>query len=106
MPQGTNTIKCITKADLTNNKQPTYGQLVCDIRIQKQETHRTRITVGGYRIYYPDDKSTPAIDLTTSECLINTTLSTPNAKFLVAYINFFYLKTTNGPLQVYEIKWR
>ena len=43
MPQGTNTIKLATKAYVSNNTQPNYGRLVCDNKIQKGETHRTRL---------------------------------------------------------------
>ena len=42
--------KWITKADVPNNKLPTYAQLVFEIQIKKEETHRTRLTVIGDKI--------------------------------------------------------
>ena len=41
MPEGTSTIKFITQSVVT------YGNMVCDVRPQKVETHRVRLTVGG-----------------------------------------------------------
>ena len=104
MPQGRNTIKWITKSDVPNNKPPTYGQLLCDIRMKKEETHRTLLTVGGDRIDYTDGKSTPTSDLTTEKFLIGSTLSTPNSKCLVAYINFLYLNTKMDQFEYMSLK--
>ena len=61
--------------------------------MQKEVNDRTCITVRGDIIDYPDDKITPTNDLTTVKCLINSTLSTLNEKFLVVYIKDFYLNT-------------
>jgi hypothetical protein len=44
--------------------------------------HLVRLTVGGNRIDYPDNKSTPTADPTTAKLLINSIISTPGAKFL------------------------
>jgi hypothetical protein len=45
------------------------------------------------KIEYPGDKSTRTAGLTTAKILINSVISTPNAKFLVIDINNFYLNT-------------
>ena len=42
----------------------------------KEETYRTRITVGVNFIYYPGDSSTPMADLTTLKVFLNSTIST------------------------------
>ena len=47
----------------------------------------------GDRKYYPDNKITPTIDLTTEKCIINSTLSKTNINTLVAEIKDFYLNT-------------
>ena len=60
---------------------------------------RSRLTVGGDRIDYPFPVSTPTADLTTFKCLVNSVLSTPNAKFMTADIRDFYLNT---PMTRYE----
>ena len=62
--------------------RPTYGRIVCNFRPQKEEQHRTRLTVGGDRIDYPGNKSTPTADLTTVKLLLNSTISTPGAVFV------------------------
>ena len=77
----------------------TYGRLVSDIRLNKEETHRVRLTVGGDRLEYPHDVSTPTTDLTTAKCLINSVLSTANSKGLCVDIKDFYLNTT---METYE----
>ena len=47
MPTGSNTIKIISKQQVPKDRKVTYGSMVCDIRPQKAETHRVRLTVGG-----------------------------------------------------------
>ena len=59
--------------------------------MHKDETQRTHLTFGGERIDYSNDKINPTSDLTTPKCLINSTLSTPNEKYLVADTKDFYL---------------
>eukprot|EP00957_Ditylum_brightwellii_P201153 15324289-Ditylum_brightwellii.AAC.1 len=52
IPTGTNTIEFIPYSQVPSNKTVTYGRIVCDIRTQKEETHRTRLTCRGDRIKY------------------------------------------------------
>jgi hypothetical protein len=49
----------------TQRKKFTYGRFVVDIRPDKTETHRVRLTVGGNLIQYPGDVSAHSADLTT-----------------------------------------
>jgi hypothetical protein len=93
MPTGTNTIAFIKKADVPADRAPTYGRIVVSVRPQKAEKYRTRLTVGGNLINYPFEVSTPTADLTTAKLLLNSIISTPNAKFLVTDIKDFYLNT-------------
>jgi hypothetical protein len=74
----------------------TYGSFVVDIKDHKEEKERTRLTVGGDQSEYPGDKSTRTAGLTTSKILINSVISTPNAKFLVIDIKNFFLNTPLG----------
>ena len=71
----------------------TYKIIVCGIKPQKAETHRTRLTVGGYIIDYPVEVTTPPADTKTDITLINSTISTPDAIFVCADIEHFYLNT-------------
>jgi hypothetical protein len=67
--KGTDTIVFIHASEIPRERTVTYGRLVCDIRHQKAEQHRVRLTVGGDRINYPGETSTQNADLTTSKCL-------------------------------------
>ena len=93
LAKGTNTIKFIRHNDVPKGRMPTYGRFVCDIRPQKTETHRTRLTVGGNLISYPGVVSTKTADITTAKCLFNSVVSTPNARFACFDIKNFYLNT-------------
>ena len=90
--EGTNTICFIPNSDVpfTTNKV-TYPRLVCDIRPNKAETHRTRLTVVGNLLYYDVTLATPTTKINTAKCLFNSIFSTPNAKCLIADIYKYYL---------------
>jgi hypothetical protein len=93
IPEGTNTIFFINRNQVPTDRKVTYGRIVCTIRPQKKETHRTRLTVGGNLIDYPYDVSTPTADITTAKIIFNSVVSTPNAKFMGLNIKAFYLNT-------------
>jgi len=99
--QGTNTMYFLPYENIPidRRKDVTYAKIVVDYRPQKQEKERTRITVGGNLINYPDNVSTKTAEISTAKILINSTISTPNAKFCVLDIHSFYLGT---PMQRYE----
>ena len=44
---GKNTMFPMPKSAFPPNKRVTYGRLACDVRPQKKETHRVRLTAGG-----------------------------------------------------------
>ena len=56
---GADTIKFIFHKDKSKDRRATYVRAVCDIRPQKIETRRTKITAGGNLIDYPVEVSTP-----------------------------------------------
>ena len=91
--QGTNTIDFIPINEVPKGHKPTYARFVCTMRPQKKEVERTRITVGGNLIDYPYQTHTPTADLTTFKLLVNSTLSTPNAKMCMIDVKNFYLNT-------------
>ena len=72
-------------------KKPTNGKIVCDIKTDKVETYRSRITVGGNLIDYSGVLSTLNETVTTTKCLLNSIVSAINARFLNADIKYFYL---------------
>jgi hypothetical protein len=93
VPAGTDTCFFIPKSLVPAHKRPTYGRICCNYQQQKEEKHHVRLTVGGNWIDYPGNKSTPMTDLTTAKLLINSTISTPGAKFLGIDLANFYLNT-------------
>ena len=99
MPSKTNTIFFITKDKVPASKTVTYGRIVAEIRPQKAETHRTRLTVGGNLIHFLGDVTTPTADIRTAKLIFNSVISTKNSKFMCAYIANFYL---NNPMDRYE----
>ncbi len=66
---------------------------------QKNEPHKTRLTVGGDRIDYPWSKSTPTANLTTAKLLFNSTISTPGTSSYSIDLANFYLNT---PMEHYK----
>ena len=91
--KGTNTIFFIPKEDIPTNRvrDITYCRIVVAYRPQKLEKHRSRLTVGGDRINYPYDVSTPTSALPTIKMLWNSVLSTEGAKFIGIDVANFYL---------------
>ena len=80
--KGTDTIFFIRKDEVPRDRTVTYARFVCTYRPQKSEPNQTRLTVGGNLIDYPGNVSTRTADLTTVKCLLNSTVCTPNAKFM------------------------
>ena len=74
-------------------KDVTYGSFSCDLKPNKVEVNRMRLTMGGDRINYPDDCGTPTADMILFKILVNSIISTPNVKCLVMDIKDFYLRT-------------
>jgi len=79
--QGTNTIVFINKHQVPADrwKDITYAKFVCELKPNKAEVHRTRLTVGGDKVHYPGDVGTPTADLTLVKMHINSVISTPGA---------------------------
>ena len=95
----TNTIFFIPRSKVPKHKQPTYARFVCSYRPPKAEPYRTRITVGGNLIDYPGNLSMKVADMTTFKILVNSTLSTPGARWLSLDVKNYYLGT---PMEDYE----
>jgi hypothetical protein len=89
----TNTIRFILRSNIPKGRTVTHDSFVVDIKEDKEEKERTRLTIGGDQIEYPGEKSTRTAGLTTTKILINSVISTLGAKFLVIDIKNFYLNT-------------
>ncbi len=93
--KGTDTTKFIRKDNVLEDrmKDIMYGSFSCNFKPNKEEKECTRPTVRGNGINYPDDCSTPTADIILLKILVNSILSTPNAKCIMIDIKDFYLKT-------------
>ena len=102
--KGTNTIQFIPKEAVPINRKVTYGNFVCDHRPLKTEPLRVRLTVGGDRLDYPFEASSPASSLIDAKLILNSTISDANkgARFLTADLKYFFFKHSNGESRVYE----
>jgi hypothetical protein len=99
---GINTIIFIKRNQVPHAraKDVTYGLITTLIQPEKiDEPNRTRLVAGGDRVHYPGDAGTPTADLLTIKILLNSIISTPNAKFMTMDIKDFYLNT---PMARYE----
>jgi hypothetical protein len=99
--KGTDTIRFIRKDKVPPDrwKDIKYGSFTCDMKPNKEEKERTRLTAGGDCINYPDDVGTPTADMTLFKCLANSIISTPGAHCIMIDIKDFYLNT---PMKRYE----
>jgi len=90
---GTKTIRFIARSKLPKHKKATYLRVVYNCRPSKADPYRVHWTVGGNKIEYAGDTSTPTADLVTAKLVVNSVVSTPNAEFATGNISDFYLFT-------------
>ena len=50
--KGSDTFHFIKRQQVPSGKKVTYARFCCDIRLQKDDINRTRLTVGGDRLQY------------------------------------------------------
>jgi hypothetical protein len=72
--------------NIPKDRKITYGKFVCDFKPNKTEKHQVRLTIGGDRLDYSGDTATSTADITTFKMLINSTLSTKEAKMIMMEI--------------------
>jgi hypothetical protein len=60
--------------------------------------------MGGNLINYPNDCGTPTVDLLIVKLLLNSIISTPNAKIMSTNIKGFYLKTQMTCYKYFRMK--
>ncbi len=85
-------------------KDIAYRQIVCVYHSEKKDQYRTRITLGGNLVNYPDNCGTPAADLLTYKIMFNSIISTPNAKFMTIDFKNFYLMTPMDRYKYFRMK--
>ena len=70
-----------------------HVRVVCEVRPQKEDPNRTRITVAGYNIVFPGDVGTPTASLDLVKLMLNSVVSRKGAKFACFDAKNFYLQT-------------
>jgi hypothetical protein len=58
-----------------------------------KDKNRSHITMGRKLVNYPGDCGAPTANLLTVKLLLNSIISTPNAKFMTLDLKDFYLMT-------------
>ena len=74
-------------------KDITYGKFVCELKPNKEEVERTRLTMGGDKVNYPFEVGTPTGEMLLVKTHANSVVSTPNARYMTINISNFYLNT-------------
>ena len=77
----------------------TYGHIVVDYCPPKYDPYHTWLTVVGNLIKHPGEFITQSAYLNTEKSLFNSTISTPELRFMCCDIKDFYLVT---PTEGYE----
>ena len=79
---GTDTVLFVEKCQVHRDriKGVTYGYILVDYWPQKEESHRMRLTVGVNLIFNSGYVITPTADIKMANLIINSTISTPEAK--------------------------
>ena len=87
------TMEFVHFSKLPTGKKATYLRIVADLRPQKECPHRVRWTVGGDKIVYHGEVSTPTAEMITTKMLLNSVISTRGARFMTVDIRDFYLSS-------------
>ena len=87
--KGTNTIFFVHKSQVLTDAKIIHANLICDIKPLKTEKHRVRMMVGGDRLDYDKEPSSPAISLLNTKIFLNIVISDArkDATFSTAGIN-------------------
>ena len=104
---GTNTIIFIKKNQVPKYRanEVTYGLITCLVRPQKiDKPNRTMLVARGNKVHYPGDAGTPTANLLTVKLLLNSIISTPNAKFMTMDIKDFYLNTPMARFEYMQLR--
>ena len=106
--KATHTIVFIPKDEVPQDRQVTYANFRLDHRPLKPEPMRVRLTIGGDKLDYPYDSTSPASSLLESKTLINSTISQhkKSARFISSDLKDFFLKTPMKRPEYMRCHWR
>ena len=91
----TDTMEFISANDVPAGKKVTYGSFTCDHRPLKEEEYRARLVVGGDKLTYHADASSPAASILETKILVNSILSDydEGARFMSVDLKDFFLQS-------------
>ena len=90
---GRNSFHFIRHTNMPPSIIPTYGKQHYTMRSKKEETHRTRLVVGSDKVSYNGPVISSTAEQPPTKPMINSTLSTSNAKFGTLNIKDMFLMT-------------
>ena len=90
------------KSKVSKKNKATYTQYVVNVRLEKDNSNRVQIKASGDRLDCFGEKSTETATLETANILINSFLSTKNAKFMAMDIFNFYIQ---NDLEDFQYIW-
>ncbi len=90
---GTDAMEPIALTNIPSDCAITYGSIVCNYRPLKSEPNRFRLVVGGNKLTYDHETTALAANLLETKLMLNSTISTPGAKFLTLDIKDFFLSS-------------
>jgi hypothetical protein len=105
LPTGTDTMHFIHDTEMPDGHKATYLKIVLADKAHKAIQERVRATVGGDHINDPGETSTKTSDLVTVKLLLNSTISTPGARWMSKDIKDFYLNMPMGRYEYMRIQY-
>jgi hypothetical protein len=93
--EGTDTFHVLRYEDIPPDRRKgvAFSKVVCNVKPEKSDPNRTRITIAGQNITYPGDVGTKTASLDLIKLILNSVLSRRGAKFVTFDIKNFYLQT-------------
>lgn len=73
--EGNDCIAFILYSEVLKSKKVTYATMVCDYRPLKQEKYRVCLTIGGDKLEYNHNPTSPAASLVKTKMLLNSVIS-------------------------------
>ena len=86
-------MRFIARQEVPADRDATYARVVVADRPNKTENKRVRVTVGGDKIFCPDDISTKTASVQRANTVINSVISTPTSRALTCDVKNFYINT-------------
>ena len=103
----TNTVGFIPYELVPKSTKVTYISFVADYRPLKPEPNHIRCIVGGDKLDYEDDTSSPTTNLAESKLLFNSVISDADkgAKFMMCGLKYHFLAPLMKEAQYMRMRW-